>query len=254
VSGHRFFVAPDVFDGSETRFPVEISRQIASVLRLKPGQVVTILDNRGHCRPVELLEVDSKHTLGQPGSIEPAGNEPAVELILCPALTQREKFELILQKGCELGVKEFRPMITSRTLVQESRELEDKLPRWQKILQEAAEQCGRGLIPSILPPVKLEMLLNRLGDTRGYIFHEKIEGNGYAAELSAQLTGGLKQFALLVGPEGGFSEEEVNQARLAGMHPVSLGPRVLRMETAAIAACAISMAAAGEMGSLNLEF
>jgi len=248
VSGHRFFVAPEIFDGSETRFPVEISRQITSVLRLKPGQVVTLLDNRGYCRPVELLEVDSKYTLGQPGAVEPAGNEPAVELILCVALTQREKFELILQKGCELGVKEFRPVVTSRTLVQESRGLDDKLPRWQKILQEAAEQCGRGLIPSILPPVKLEILLNRLGDTRGYILHEKVEDNGFVADLSAQLTAGMKQFALLIGPEGGFSEEEVMHARQAGLLPVSLGERVLRMETAAIAACAVSMAAAGELG------
>lgn len=253
MSGHRFFVAPDVFDQAETRFPLEISRQIASVLRLKPGQVVTILDNRRHCRPVELTEVDSKHTIGQPGTIQPAGGEPAVELILCTALTQREKFELILQKGCELGVKEFRPMTTTRTLVQESRGLEDKLPRWQKILQEASEQCGRGLIPTIQPPVKLEVLLNRLVGIRGYIFHEKSDDHGFLADLSAHLAGGSKPFALLVGPEGGFSEEEVTLARQAGLQPASLGQRVLRMETAAIAACAISMAAAGEMGRLNLD-
>jgi 16S rRNA (uracil1498-N3)-methyltransferase len=251
VSGHRFFVLPEVFDTSETRFPLEISRQIASVLRLKTGTSVTILDNRGNSRPVELVEIDSKHTLGQAGAIQPANAEPMVNLILCPALTQREKFELILQKGCELGVKEFRPVITSRTLVQESRGLEDKLPRWQKILQEAAEQCGRGLIPSILPPVKLDALVQRLTDIRGYIFHEKVDGTGFLADLSPRLAKGMKQFALLVGPEGGFSEDEVTLARQAGLLPVSLGRRVLRMETAAIAACAISMAAAGEIGSLD---
>jgi 16S rRNA (uracil1498-N3)-methyltransferase len=248
VSGHRFFVAPDVFDSSETRFPLEISRQIANVLRLKPGQAVTILDNLGHCRPVELTEIDTKHTEGQPGRIQPAGNEPAVDLILCPALTQREKFELILQKGCELGVKEFRPVTTARTLVQESRGLEDKLPRWQKILQEASEQCGRGLIPTIQPPVKFDVLVNRLVGIKGYIFHEKANDHGFIADLSAHLAKGSNQFALLIGPEGGFSEEEVTLARQAGLQPASLGQRVLRMETAAIAACAISMAAAGEMG------
>jgi 16S rRNA (uracil1498-N3)-methyltransferase len=253
VSGHRFFVAPEVFDAPETRFPPEISRQIASVLRLKPGQPVTILDNRGQCRVVELTEIESKHTLGQAGGIQPAAGEPAVDLILCPALTQREKFELILQKGCELGVKEFRPMTTSRTLVQESRGLDDKLPRWQKIVQEAAEQCGRGLIPVIKPPVKLDVLLNRLDGIRGYLFHEKADDHGYLADLSAYLTGGAQTFALLIGPEGGFSEEEVSRATQAGLRAASLGQRVLRMETAAIAACAISMAAAGEMGRLHLD-
>jgi 16S rRNA (uracil1498-N3)-methyltransferase len=251
VSGHRFFVPPEVFEAAEVHFPVEISRQIASVLRLKSGTAVAILDNSGHSRYVELTEIDTKHTIGQPGEIQPAAGEPAVDLILCPALTQREKFELILQKSCELGVKEIRPVITSRTLVQESRGLDDKLPRWQKILQEAAEQCGRGLIPTILPPVKLDTALKHLTGIRGYIFHEKVDADGFLADLSAQLTGGMKQFALLVGPEGGFSEEEVSQARQIGLLPVSLGRRVLRMETAAIAACAISMAAAGEMGSLN---
>ena len=248
MSGHRFFVAPELFDAAETRFPVEVSRQIASVLRLKTGTMVTILDNRSHCRAVELIEIDSKHTLGQPGEVQPAGGEPAIDLILCPALTQREKFELILQKGCELGVKEFRPVITSRTLVQESRGLDDKLPRWQKILQEAAEQCGRGLVPSISAPVKWDILLNRLAGIRGYIFHEKVDDKEFLEDLTCQLSGGMKQFALIIGPEGGFSEEEVSLARQAGLHPASLGGRVLRMETAAIAACAVSMAAAGELG------
>ncbi len=248
MSGHRFFVAPELFDAEETRFPLEISRQIASVLRLKTGTVVTILDNRGNCRPVELMEIDSKHTLGQPGSVQLAEGEPAVDLILCPALTQREKFELILQKGCELGVKEFHPVITSRTLVQESRGLDDKLPRWQKILQEAAEQCGRGLVPSITPPVKWEILLNRLTGIQGYIFHEKVGDTGFLEDLNYHLSGGSKQFALLIGPEGGFSEEEVILAQQAGFRASSLGVRVLRMETAAIAACAVSMAAAGELG------
>jgi len=247
VSGHRFFLAPELFDGAETRFPVDISRQIASVLRLKTGTMVTILDNRGQCRSVELLEIDSKHTLGLPGLIQPAGGEPAVDLILCPALSQREKFELILQKGCELGVKEFYPVITSRTLVQESRGLDEKLPRWQKILQEAAEQCGRGVIPTISTPVKWDVLMKRLTGLPGYIFHEKVNEKGFLDDLNNKLSSGIKQFALFIGPEGGFSEEEVTLARQAGFLPVSLGGRILRMETAAIAACAVSMAAAGEL-------
>ena len=150
MSGHRFFLPPEIFNQTEIIFPAATARQINSVLRLKRGQTVTILDNLGNCRSVDLTEVDNHQVTGTAGDIQPAPGEPLVHLILCPALTQREKFEWILQKGCELGVSEFHPLITARTLSQDTKGWEEKLTRWQKILQEAAEQCGRGLIPSII--------------------------------------------------------------------------------------------------------
>ena len=109
------------------------------------------------------------------------------------------------------------------------------------------------MIPSINSPVKLDSLANHLKGIRGYILHEKVEGEGYLQDLATCLSTGVKKFALLIGPEGGFSEDEVVLARQAGLLPASLGQRVLRMETAAIAACAISMAAAGEMGVIKLK-
>jgi 16S rRNA (uracil1498-N3)-methyltransferase len=251
VSGHRFFVQPNVFDPVETIFPVEISRQMNNVLRLKSGQMVTILDNRGKCRPVELVDIDPKQVTGRAGEIEPAGGEPSVELILGIALTQREKFEWILQKGCELGVREFHPLITSRTLVQETRGWDEKMTRWQKILQEAAEQCGRGLIPAITAPQKIENYLHQMGSLRGYILHEKVQQTGLAASLMDHLAKGERRFTLLVGPEGGFSPEEVTSAEQSGLLPVSLGKRILRMETAVLAACAVCMAVAGELGDFG---
>jgi 16S rRNA (uracil1498-N3)-methyltransferase len=248
LSGQRFFLPVDVFEQTEIRFPGPISRQINSVLRLKTGESVTILDNRGNCRSVELLEIDSRQVVGRPGDIQPAGGEPAIELTLCPALTQREKFEWILQKGCELGVYQFLPMITSRTLVQESRDWDEKMIRWQKILQEAAEQCGRGLIPRIMPPGKFENCLHLIRDQRGYILHEKEQDVSLMNSLSFLFSAKETRLSLLIGPEGGFSEDEVFLARQSGLVPVSLGKRVLRMETAAVAACTICMAVAGELG------
>jgi 16S rRNA (uracil1498-N3)-methyltransferase len=249
VSGHRFFLSPEVFNNTKIDFPAAAAHQISNVLRLKRGQTVIILDNLGNFRSVELDEVGNRKVTGQAGEIQVSLNEPKVRLILCPALTQREKFEWILQKGCELGVSEFHPLLTTRTLAQDTRGWEEKLPRWQKILQEAAEQCGRGLIPVITLPQRFEQALGQLHSIPGYILHEKEEQTGLAAALR---TSG-KSTALLVGPEGGFSDDEVKLAVDTGLRPVSLGQRILRMETAAIAACAVFMAAAGELGDLTVS-
>jgi 16S rRNA (uracil1498-N3)-methyltransferase len=249
VSGHRFFLPQENFNKNEIVFPAATPRQINSVLRLKRGQTVTILDNLGNCRSVDLTEVDNHQVTGTAGEIKPAPGEPLVRLILCPALTQREKFEWILQKGCELGVSEFHPLITSRTLSQDTKGWEEKLPRWQKILQEAGEQCGRGLIPSINLPQRFEQVLGKMAGIPGYILHEKEQGTSLASGLRTI----EKSAALLVGPEGGFSEDEIKLATDSGLRSVSLGVRVLRMETAAIAACAVFMAVSGELGDLTIS-
>jgi 16S rRNA (uracil1498-N3)-methyltransferase len=253
VSGNRFFLSPDIFNQAEIVFPVAVSRQIYSVLRLKAGETVTILDNRGASRPVELRELDSRQVTGVAGHIQQAQGEPSVELTLCPALTQREKFEWILQKGTELGVKHFVPLVTSRSLVQETGSREEKMTRWQKILQEAAEQCGRGLIPDITAPLKLADFLNRSDQLRGYILYEREKQASLADSLIKQFSGGNRQTVIIVGPEGGFSSDEAARISLAGHIPVSLGTRILRMETAAVTACVICMTVAGELGSFAIH-
>lgn len=249
MSGHRFFLSPKIFDQPEIVFPAETSRQINNVLRLKRGQTVTILDNQGNCRSVILDVIDNHHVTGSAGTVQPAPGEPKVKLILCPAITQREKFEWILQKGCELGVSEFQPVLTSRTLAQDTHGWEDKLTRWQKILQEASEQCGRGLIPSIKLPRRFETVVENFHHIPGFILHEQEQ----YVSLASVLQGTTTTVGLFVGPEGGFSEEEVKMGKSAGLQPVSLGQRVLRMETAALAACAILMAITGELGNFSIS-
>jgi 16S rRNA (uracil1498-N3)-methyltransferase len=249
VSGHRFFLPIEIFAQPEIVFPADTARQINNVLRLKSGQTVTVLDNQGNCRSVILEVVDNRHVTGSAGAIQPALGEPKVKLILCPAITQREKFEWILQKGCELGVSEFQPVLTSRTLSQDTRGWEDKITRWQKILQEATEQCGRGLIPSIKLPQRFETVIENFHHLPGFILHEQEHRVGLASVLQGTTT----TVGLFVGPEGGFSEEEINLGKSAGLQSVSLGQRVLRMETAALAACAVLMAVTGELGNFSIS-
>ncbi len=248
MSENRFFVPPEVFNGRETCFPPDISRQISMVLRMKKGEGVIILDNRGHYRPVTLNEVTPKEVTGQPGEITLAGGEPVIELTLCIALTGREKFEWVLQKGTELGVKRFVPLVTARTLVQETGGSDARMNRWQKIVQEAAEQCGRGLVPEVGIPEKFPGLLKRKDIPRGYILYEKERQSGLAQTWQQDFNGGIRSIALLIGPEGGFTDVEAEQAKAAEFKPVSVGTRILRMETAALAACVICMTASGEMG------
>ena len=241
---HRFFVPPSNIEKAAVYFPMEISRQIATVLHLRVGQQVIVLDNAGAEYEVTLEIVAPRTTEGRVLSSRAAGGEPRTQLVQYLGLTQREKFEWMLQKCTEIGAAAFVPVITSRSLVQSSDESRSKLDRWRRILQEAAEQSGRGRIPSLAAPLRWNEALDHFQSQAipGLVAWEGEKSMRIAAALD-----GIQQaenettprLALFIGPEGGFAEEEIAQARAAGLVPVTLGKRILRMETAAIAAAAI---------------
>lgn len=237
---HRFFLPSLTLSSSPVRFPDDTARQIRSVLRLKPGERVLALDNQGNEYELELVQVDASAVLGEVRGRRPAVGEPAARLILYIGLTQREKFEWILQKCTEVGVSAFAPFISSRSLVQDARDGQKKHDRWQKILQEAAEQSGRGRIPELRLPVKFEQALAQVRTETGLalIAWEDEHTTGLKQALSPAPHPAMR-FGVFIGPEGGFSAEEVALARQAGLLPVSLGLRILRMETAAVVAAAL---------------
>ena len=243
---NHFFIPPEAISTEGVTFPPEISAQITNVLRLRSGAQVLVLDDQGLAYEVELQHVSSKLTTGRVLRSFPAANEPATHLTLQISLTQREKFEWILQKGTELGVSEFVPVITSRTLVQSADEVSGKRERWQRILREAAEQCERGKVPILHPPIFLKDELGLAAKALSILLYED-EQQASLRQLLAEVPG-RRAIRMLVGPEGGFSEAEVAIAKQAGYQSASLGNRILRMETAAIAATAIVMYASGEMG------
>jgi 16S rRNA (uracil1498-N3)-methyltransferase len=160
-----------------------------------------------------------------------------VKLTLLVGLTQRDKFEWVLQKCTEIGATAFTPVITSRSLVQDIRSAEQKISRWQSILKEAAEQSGRGVIPILNPPV---LYLQALEQLRG----QELGMIAYEGENKEPLKKAIKKFSgknlgIMIGPEGGLSMEEIQRAKQSGLITVSLGPRILRMETAAVVAAAL---------------
>ena len=228
---HHFFVPASAISGDHVEFPEQTGRQIQRVLRLVEGDTVMVLDNSGWMYETGLA-FQEQLVRGRIIRKFEADTEPSVKICLMACVSQREKYEWILQKGTELGVTEFLPVISQRTLVQKAGQIEKKRLRWELILKEAAEQSHRGKLPILLPVKQFEDCLSGVDeDTCNLIAHTSDAGL-LRSELN-QYSG--NRYNLLIGPEGGFTETEMEQALEAGFHVISLGKRILRMETAALA-------------------
>lgn len=245
---HRFFLESTLIGPNQVCFPADIAKQIRRVLRLNEGDSVLVLDHQGSIYEVSLEFVDTHDVIGRVLMKEPASGEPKTQLWLYLCVSQREKFELILQKCTELGAVGIVPVISSRTLVQDTDSVEKKRERWERILKEAAEQSHRGRVPVLASAMRYTEALDdarQHGGTRLFLWEEAQTRSlrSVLEETPCEVT----HFSMLVGPEGGLSEEEAEGAKASGFQLVSLGERILRMETAAIAGTAMLMFARGEM-------
>ncbi len=248
---HRFFVPPERFHAGRVRFTDEQAHQIGRVLRLRPGDHVVVLDDLGWEHDVVLERITRRDVEGRIVARRPAGGEPHVRITLYQAMLKGQRFELVLQKGTELGVTTFVPVVTARTVVGSlSGVSAGKWRRWQRIVTEAAEQSRRGRRPSVEEPVLFDQALSR-GVQAGETLLIPWVGPGSVPLRRALADLGVgddltRAMGLLVGPEGGFEPAEIERAQQAGAVPISLGPRVLRAETAAIAAVAVLLYELGE--------
>ncbi len=234
---HRFFIPPENIHTDQIEFKGKCAHQIARVLRLKEGDECIALDNLGNEVAGRLEQVSPETCLARVIEKRRA-DEPRVRLLMLLCLTQREKFEWMLQKCTEIGAAGFLPVISQRSLVQGKTETLAKYERWQMILKEAAEQSGRGMIPQLLPPANLKEAVMNTRDEYALrlIPWEDEKQTGIKTMLRE---GNPAQVAVLIGPEGGFSAEEVETATDAGFLRVTLGRRILRMETAAVVSAAL---------------
>ena len=245
---YRFFVAPERLKQTLVTLGPPLSHQLSRVLRLQPGDEITLLDNRGRAFSAELAEVSATCcTVRIIHDFDPQ-TEPTVHVTLCQAMPKGKKIDWVLQKGTELGMSALIPMITDRSIVQDASRVDRrKMERWQRILTEAAEQSGRALIPRLEPAVRYDNLLPKLaGDTSVLVaapasdaipLHEIAESLSHETPIS-----------MFIGPEGGFSPQEIRLAQEHGATVVSMGPRILRTETAGMAALAILLSTMGDMG------
>jgi len=221
---HRFCVEPGQLHADEVVFSAAQTHQLRSVLRLRAGDQVRVFDGvLPHDLVVQLTDVEHGTVVGA-ADYAP---EPRTRLVAYPALLQRDKFETVLQKLTELGVSAISPVVTLRSVVRTPPD-ESRLDRWRDILREAAEQCGRGTLPALLQADSFAAALRTSEGTRLVAYERERERN-----LRDALVCRPPCVSLFVGPEGGFAPEEVECARATGAELVSLGPRVLRAETAA---------------------
>lgn len=227
--------------------------QIRNVLRMRPGQQIVLLDGQGRLCQCTLVSVDQRSIECTVESVGTAGGDPDVHVTIGMALIKGERFEWALQKLAEIGVASIVPIITTRTVVRldlgDAKGAQSKLSRWQAILKEAAEQCERGTIPHIVPPKKLTEFIegSAAGGTESltFICVERLQVASLK-DIFLEYACGRKDLSatkdqtitLVVGPEGGFTDDEIEYAQSRGAKPVSLGPRILRAETAAIYAAA----------------
>ncbi len=236
-SAPRLFVEPRIVVGETLRIEGKQAHYLGKVMRVAPGDAVVLCDDITGEWAAEVTEAGKRHVVLEPKELL-RGREEVPDFWLCPALLKKDRFDLVLEKATELGVAQIQPVVTRRCVA-------DKLnaERADTIATEAAEQCARTALPEIGAPVKLEPLLRDWPPERILFFADEAGGEA-AADAFCYAEGPA---ALLIGPEGGFDEAERAMIRA---HPcaraISLGPRILRGETAAIAAVAVWMAEAGD--------
>ncbi|MBI1800063.1 MAG: 16S rRNA (uracil(1498)-N(3))-methyltransferase, partial [Chloroflexi bacterium] len=229
----RFFISPDSLRHERVTLDAVVAHQVRHVLRLQAGDTILLLDNSGWEFEVELEAVGHDAVSGRVVDRRLAGGEPRLRLTLYQALLKADKFEWVLQKGTELGIAVFRPVLAEHCVRGDVSE--GRMERWRRIVQEAAEQSRRGRVPSLHEPVSFAQAAQEAGQSGlSLIAHEQERGQSLRAWLSAHKA--APSLALFVGPEGGFSAGEMALAAQHGLAAVSLGPRILRAETAGLVA------------------
>ncbi|OPY56387.1 MAG: Ribosomal RNA small subunit methyltransferase E [Pelotomaculum sp. PtaU1.Bin035] len=244
----RFFVSPEQIDGGRVYLKGPDVVHLAKVLRMGAGESLTVLDGRGKTYLAVIKEVGRDKVTCTINKELPGTAVPSFKVTLVQGIPKGDKMDLIIQKGTELGLSKVIPLLCERVVVK----LEGDKPlrrreRWQRIALEAAKQCRRPDVPEISEPTSWEQALAALPP-------------GVAALIpwEEEITGSLREFFhrnpapeeiyIFIGPEGGFTRAEVERARFHGVCPVTLGPRILRTETAGLAVLSVVLYQWGDLG------
>lgn len=226
------------------------AKHLLYAMRVKPEQVFTIVDNEGSVAEAKVASCTSDTVeLTLIRYLENADTEAPIEVVVAQCLPKGDKMEYIVQKAVELGAASIIPIISRHCVVKyDDKKKIQRQQKWQKIADEAVKQCGRTLKPTVETIISLEQLINDYNDYERFICYEA-EKQSFKQMLQASNS---KKYLILIGPEGGFSSEEVTICQQAGFKSISLGKRILRAETASLAALTIVMYEQGDLGSNNL--
>jgi len=238
---HRFFAPPEQFHGENAVLDPDETRHLRNVVRLKTGDTVRVFDGNGRefeCQIVEIKKFETTLSIIQ--EVQPTSPESTLDLTLAVAMLKGEKFDLVVQKAVELGVKTLVPLRTIRCDIRSKDSLK-RHQRWQKIALEALKQTGRATLMQVAEPIAFDEFVSGLANDAVILFSER---GGRPLTLESQ----PKKLTAVIGPEGGWDDSEIELARNVGIRIVTLGGRILRAETAAIAIAAVLQ---NRFGDLN---
>lgn len=218
----------------------EPSRHLARALRLREGDALVLFNGMGGEYSATITSIGKKIVRVSIDTHHDTGRESTLSIHLGIAVSRGERFDWVIQKATELGVNSIHPLFTEHTGVKLAGERAEKKRRhWQQIAISACEQCGRNTLPNIEAPKPLANWLQDTSSELKLVMHTSVEATLPQAKA-------LESIDLLIGPEGGFSSTEITAAEAAGFHAMQLGPRILRTETAPIAALAVLQARWGD--------
>jgi len=237
----RFYTSASLQTETAIRLEKEPSRHIAKALRMRPGDALCLFDGEGREGHGAVEEIERNTVSIKLHSVADKDRESPLRISLAIALSRGDRMDTVIQKATELGVGRIQPLISERTGVRLDEErLAKKHRHWEKIAISACEQCGRNRLPQIEAPTSFTDVLAHAGteNTLRLVLDPQIGEHSLPA--------GCESVVLLVGPEGGFSDTEIQAAKTAGFQGLQLGPRVLRTETAPLAAIAVAQARWGD--------
>jgi 16S rRNA (uracil1498-N3)-methyltransferase len=229
---------------TEVALPPQAAEHVARVLRMNPGDAVTVFNGDGHDYAGTLITVSKRDVILRIDSREPIANESPLDLTLAQGIARGEKMDLIVQKATELGVSRIVPIFTERSEVKlDVSRAEKRLMHWRSVAASACEQSGRVRVPTVVPAITLQAWLDGLSNDGAHRLALLPEGTARPRDLQFGDAGAL----LVVGPEGGLGERDVATLKDAGFQGLRLGPRILRTETAGLAALAALQALHGDI-------
>ncbi|MEQ1802686.1 MAG: 16S rRNA (uracil(1498)-N(3))-methyltransferase [Gammaproteobacteria bacterium] len=241
----RIYTPEALRTGTTQQLPESAAAHVTRVLRLAAGDPITLFDGSGADYDAVLKVVARGSVLAEVGTAREVGRESPLAVTLLQGVSRGPRMDTVVQKATELGVHAVQPVLADRSVVRlDAERAGARLAHWQRIVISACEQCGRSVLPEVLAPRTLDEALAALAPgTAGLTLDPRGEG------ALPDLLGTATRVALAIGPEGGFTDGEIRTLTRAGFRGLRLGPRILRTETAPLAALAILQYARGDLAS-----
>lgn len=246
---HYFFIERPVAIGATTSLPSSDANQIKKVLRMSPGDRIGLFDGQGMAYEARVVSFSAESVNVRITARFPSTAEPYIDIVVAQAYLKQRKMDMLVRALTELGVKKWIPFFAERSVPRpDDRRLADRRRRWHKITREALKQCKRGRFMQIGTPVSFDEALKISQDCDFKIVFWEKESQPLASNSIQPHGQNVKKIFVMLGPEGGFSSAEIKRIVAHGFQTVALGPRILRAETATVAAVTLVQYLFGDMG------